>query len=124
MFVINPVTPTRGNSRELYYRQKSKSRDEVLRNRTPCSVYSSRSTYRNIYSISKHYYFSFSISDSCHIYTVSIEQCPSLEASSHSASEEIPCPLWSPKVHYRVLKSRSLVRIQTQINSLHPSHPV
>jgi hypothetical protein len=34
-----------------------------------------------------------------------MEQSPSSEANSHSASQEIPCILWNPKVLYPVNKS-------------------
>jgi hypothetical protein len=34
-----------------------------------------------------------------------MEQSPSLKANSHSASQEIPCLLCNPKVHYRAHKS-------------------
>jgi hypothetical protein len=38
-----------------------------------------------------------------------MEQSPSSEADSHSASQEIPCLLWDPKVHYRVLNINRLI---------------
>jgi len=39
-----------------------------------------------------------------------MEQSPSSVANSHSTSQEIPCTLRNPKVHYRVHNSRSIPR--------------
>jgi len=47
-----------------------------------------------------------------------MEQSPSCETSSHSTSQEIPHLLWSPKVHYWVHKSLSVVPILGQMHSV------
>ena len=39
-----------------------------------------------------------------YLFTYSMQQSPSWEANWFSASQEIPCILWNPKVHYCIHK--------------------
>ena len=43
--------------------------------------------------------------------TNSVDQSPSREANSRSASQEIPCILWNPTIQYSVHKNPSLLHV-------------
>jgi hypothetical protein len=58
-----------------------------------------------------------------YLLTYSMEQSPSWEANLSAASQEIPCILLNPKVHYRIHKCSPPVSIMGQLNTVHTLHP-
>jgi len=57
------------------------------------------------------------------IWTNSLEQRPSWKANSPSASQDIPCLLWNPKVTYHVYVRPKLHPILGQINPVQTLTP-
>ena len=54
-----------------------------------------------------------------YLLTYFMGQSPSWEANRFSASHEIPCILWNPKVHYRIHKYLPPVPVLSRINPVH-----
>jgi len=52
-----------------------------------------------------------------------MERSPPCEANRSSVSQEIPCALLSPNVHYRIHKRPPLALTLSQIKSVHATHP-
>jgi len=54
-----------------------------------------------------------------YLLTYCMEQRPSWEANSFSASQDIPRILWHPKIHYRIHKCPPTVPILSQLDPVH-----
>jgi len=61
----------------------------------------------------------FHLPYACCLLTNCMEQSPSWDANSRSASQEIICLQWNTKVHYCVHKSPPVVTILSWINPVH-----
>jgi hypothetical protein len=53
--------------------------------------------------------------------TYCLTNSPSWEAQRSTASQEVPCTVWNPKVHYGIHKCLPPVPVQSQINPAHAS---
>jgi len=53
--------------------------------------------------------------------TYAMEKSPSWDANQFYASQEIPCIVWNPKVHYSIHKCTPPVPTLSQINPVHAS---
>jgi len=74
----------------------------------------------------KYYHFLPSIHPSIHLSnrpTNSMLQNTSLEANSHSATQEIPHLLWYVKIYYHICKCPPLVPILRQMHPVHTLPP-
>jgi hypothetical protein len=58
----------------------------------------------------------------CTLLTYSMEYSPSWEANRFAASQEIPCIVCNPKVHYRLYRCQPPVPVRSQLDQVHIPH--